>query len=175
MDSPSDVPLPPSPTPTLTVDDVLNFNVDDLREQLDLRGVSTTGMTKPALQKALLSEIQTTTTEVGDAYFSSAVDPEWRKEELALEMQDRREAREALERLEVRKLEAEKDKQEALERLEVKKLEAEKETRQAEKRRVKHVIDRRKERENWIQCCIKTHCKRRCIKQRKLETWRELS
>ena len=121
MESPSDIPLPPSPSP-LTVDDVLNFNVDDLREQLDLRGVSTTGLTKPALQKALLSEVQTTATEVGNDYYSSAVDTDWRREELALEMQDRREAREATERLEAQKQEAlqrsERDKHEALERLE---------------------------------------------------------
>jgi len=123
MESPSDIPLPPSPTPTLTVDDVLNFNVDDLLAQLDLRGVSTTGLAKPALQKALLNEIQTTATEVGEAYYSSAVDKEWRNEELALEMQDRREARQV-----------EKDKQEAFERLEIRKLEAEKEARHARDR-----------------------------------------
>src|SRR5688572_15852471 len=109
MESPSNVPLPPSPTPsptpTLTVDDVLNFNVDELREQLELRGVSTAGLAKPALQKALLNEVQTTAIEVGEDFYSSAVDNEWRKEELAIEMQDRKEARQL-----------EKDKQEALER-----------------------------------------------------------
>src|ERR687897_3551341 len=124
MESPSNVPLPPSPTPTLTVDDVLNFNVDELREQLELRGVSTAGLAKPALQKALLNEVQTTAIEVGDAYYSSAVDNEWRKEELALEMQDRREARQAAKEAEIRKLEAEKE-------AEIRKLEAEKEARQA--------------------------------------------
>ena len=118
MESPSNVPLPPSPTPTLTVDDVLNFNVDELREQLELRGVSTAGLAKPALQKALLNEVRTTAIEVGEDFYSSAVDNEWRREELAMEMQDRKEAREATRQ-------SEKYKQEAFERLELRKLEAE--------------------------------------------------